>query len=136
MKLLIVCYSSMMGRGSAPGEHRGGRKKGTVNKRTRELVAILDAAGYCPLADLIWGTAQAKKEYERCDEIYDAIVDKKVANGITTPTQDMGPVYLKQICDNAVDMLPYLYPKRKSIEFDGKNADTLAEVMLKIADRI
>jgi hypothetical protein len=124
-----------MARGAAPGERRGGRAKGTVNKRTRDLIAILDSHGYCPLADLIWGSAVAKKEYERVSEIYDAIQAKRVDADIKTPLQDMAPVYLKQICDNAVDMLPYLYPKRKSIELEGEASDSLTALLKVLADR-
>ena len=38
-----------MPRGSAPGERRGGRKKGTPNKRTTEVAERLAALGCCPI---------------------------------------------------------------------------------------
>jgi hypothetical protein len=45
------------GRGSRPGERRGGRKKGTPNKRTAALraalVAELELSGDTPLAALL-----------------------------------------------------------------------------------
>jgi hypothetical protein len=34
-----------MGRGSKKGEHRGGRKKGILNKSTAEVKALIDQAG-------------------------------------------------------------------------------------------
>ena len=40
-------------RGSAPGERRGGRKKGTPNKRTALLHAAIERAGVTPLEYLL-----------------------------------------------------------------------------------
>lgn len=37
------------GRGSKPGEHRGGRKAGVSNKRTAEQVEAIKASGMTPL---------------------------------------------------------------------------------------
>ncbi len=34
----------MSGRGSAPGEHHGGRKKGTRNKLTADLKSMIEGA--------------------------------------------------------------------------------------------
>lgn len=118
-----------------PGcKKNGGRKKGTPNKDTLDLVKALNDAGYSPIADLIFVSEQAKKEYERCDEIYDAIQDTKKKNGITTPTQDMAPVYLGLIEKTAADIMPYLFPKRKSVEIkdpDG-TVKSLADLMREV----
>jgi len=45
-----------MPRGSKPGEHRGGRKKGTPNKRTelQELIAEAKAKGFVPLEYMLY----------------------------------------------------------------------------------
>lgn len=40
-----------MGRGSRPGEHRGGRKKGVPNRATREIKAVIEAT--IPLVERI-----------------------------------------------------------------------------------
>lgn len=37
-----------MPRGSRPGERRGGRQKGTPNKKTAEIVAAAEASGEMP----------------------------------------------------------------------------------------
>lgn len=37
------------GRGSKPGERRGGRQRGTPNKRTAEVAAAIAATGMTPL---------------------------------------------------------------------------------------
>src|SRR6516225_1436481 len=42
-----------MPRGSAPGERRGGRQKGTLNKRTTEMLAEIEAGGEMPLAYML-----------------------------------------------------------------------------------
>ena len=42
-----------MPRGSAPGERRGGRQKGTLNKRTAEMLAEIEAGGEMPLAYML-----------------------------------------------------------------------------------
>lgn len=39
----------MAGRGSAPGERRGGRKKGTPNKASAAKEALIAASGLTPL---------------------------------------------------------------------------------------
>jgi len=39
----------MAGGGAKPGERRGGRAKGTPNKRTAEKVAEVEASGLTPL---------------------------------------------------------------------------------------
>ncbi len=36
-------------RGSKPGEHRGGRKKGTPNKNTQAARDMMDAMGFNPI---------------------------------------------------------------------------------------
>ena len=38
-----------MPRGSKPGEHRGGRRAGTPNKRTLDVIERLDALGCDPI---------------------------------------------------------------------------------------
>ena len=42
-----------MPRGSAPGERRGGRQKGTLNERTAEMLAEIEAGGEMPLAFML-----------------------------------------------------------------------------------
>lgn len=120
-----------------PGHPNSGRRKGTPNKRTRELIAILDEHGYCPIADLIETAALAKKEYQRCELIHDAICDSKAVQGIRTPTQDTAPQYLALIQKSAAEIAPYLFPRRKAIEFNDPNgtaANTLTAIFKRIAD--
>ncbi len=43
----------MAGRGSAPGERRGGRKKGTPNKTTAEIKALAQEQGPAAIKKLV-----------------------------------------------------------------------------------
>jgi hypothetical protein len=127
-----------MARGSAPGERRGGRQKGALNKRTRELIEILDARGYCAVSELIEVGALARKEYERAEEIYDAIQEKRISHDLVPLTESVAPTYLKIMQQSAAELMPYMYPKRKAIELTGKDgADFLrsfADIIKQVAD--
>lgn len=58
----------MAGRGSAPGERRGGRQKGTPNKLKAERVAALTPpAGETPLAYMLRVMNDPKAEARRRD---------------------------------------------------------------------
>src|ERR1700682_6035737 len=62
----------MAGGGSRPGERRGGRKRGTVNKRTAaqlQLRATLLANGITPLEYMLSVMRNAHAEPERRDEM-------------------------------------------------------------------
>lgn len=125
-----------MARGHQIGTPKtGGRKKGTLNKRTRELIEILDSHGYCPISELIEVAVLARKEYERVETIYDAIEDKKTLAGITTPTVDMAPQYLKIMQDSARDIAPYAHAKRRPVDSDGKE-DQSEKTLLEILHRL
>lgn len=118
-----------MARGHQIGTPKtGGRKKGTLNKRTRELIEILDSHGYCPISELIEVAVLARKEY-------DAIEDKKTLAGITTPTVDTAPQYLKIMQDSARDIAPYAHAKRRPVDSDGKE-DQSEKTLLEILHRL
>lgn len=115
----------------------GGRKKGATNKRTRDLITILDAAGYCPIAKLIEASEIASQEIERIGAIYDAIEERRSDRGMAPLTDEM-PNYLKVIQKSAEAIAPYLYPKRKAVELSapgGKDIfDSLTQVFKRVAD--
>ena len=50
---LVDIARSYAVRGSLPGERRGGRQKGTLNKRTVEMLAEIEAGGEMPLAYML-----------------------------------------------------------------------------------
>lgn len=103
----------------------GGREKGTPNKRTQELVDILEEKGFSPASEIIRLYRRAWKEYRRYDEIYDAIQDERTNHEIKVPlTYDAIP-HLKLALDAAKELMNYVYPKRKAIEITGKNGGPL-----------
>lgn len=115
-----------------------GRRKGVGNKRTRDLIEILDKAGYCPIADLIEVAAIARKEYERSEEIFDLIQEKRVDVGMMPLSESEAPTYLKIIQTSAAQIAPYVYPKKKSVEIKGEDGkdlfESLTAVFKKLAD--
>jgi hypothetical protein len=58
-----------MPRGSRPGERRGGRRKGTPNKRTVERYAEIAASGEMPLAYMLRVMRDETSDRERRDEM-------------------------------------------------------------------
>lgn len=90
--------------GAKPGERRGGRKKGTPNKITLDLIQTLQAKGFDPAAELVKTHAEAMKLYRK--KMKD---DRGWGAG---PALDIA-----QRC--ASDLMEYVYPKRKSVELTG-----------------
>lgn len=89
----------MGARGPKPGKIKtGGRKKGTPNKLTLELVKILESAGFDPAAKLIELTLKAEESYERHK------------NG------ESGPGYLATASKNCTEIMRFVYPTRKAVD--------------------
>ncbi len=83
-----------MSRGAKPGEYRGGRKKGTPNKRTADIQARLDKMG----CDPIEGMARIAK---------DAMKAKNPNLALTAYKE----------------LAQYVAPKRKSVEMKAEIRD-------------
>ncbi len=114
-------------------------RKGIPNKRTHNLVAILDAAGFCPVAKLIQTYERAEKEYLRAEEIHDAIQDNRADKGMLPLNSSEATQWLSIAKDCAKDLMPYMYPKRKAIEFvdpDGKPLFSFADLVKRAADDV
>jgi hypothetical protein len=107
----------MAGRhGSAPGERRGGRKRGTPNKITQNVIAELEALGYHPIAELIEIIRDAKEEFARSQEIHDKIQENRDDAEIKGYVQDTGPQYLSIAAKAAGDLMKFVYPTRKAVD--------------------
>lgn len=126
----------MAGRnGSAPGERRGGREKGTPNKRTWDLVQKLEELGFDPAAKLIQLTLDAEAEYARSKEIHDRIQENRDDADIKGYFADTGPAYLGIASRNCADLLKFVYPQRKAVDVTsgGQNVfQSFSDVVKKV----
>jgi hypothetical protein len=101
----------------AKGRKTGGKVKGSVNKRTKEFLAVLEQHNFCPASAMIAIHKEAMKTYENYGVIYDAICDaKEEKEGYSAPVQDNAHTYLKIAGDMAKEISSYAYAKRKAIE--------------------
>lgn len=98
-----------MPRGSAPGERRGGRKKGVPNKKTAALQEQVASTGMTPLEVMLDNMRFA---YDQAQELADS----------ADPEDQVKLRTLRGIAqDCAKDAAPYLHPKLTSIEHGGKD---------------
>ena len=96
-----------MPRGSRPGERRGGRKKGTPNKKTAELQARVAAEGITPLEVMV-GAMRAL--WAKNEAVAAAAIAK--------------------------DAAPYLHPRLASVEYSGPYPGPIQVEEWADADRI
>lgn len=94
---------------------------GSLNRRSKDFLAILEKHNFCPASALIECYQDAKKTYDNYGVIYDAICDAKEIksreNGYAAvPPEDNAHKYLKIAADIAKDLSGYAYPKLKAIE--------------------
>jgi len=95
------------GRRPAKGERTigAGRKKGTPNKKTVELMQVLEKHNFDPGEELIYCYRQAK-------QIFDLRKKRGNLAGALTALDRMTEV--------AEDIAQYVYPKKKAIEHSGE----------------
>lgn len=95
-----------------------GRPAGSLNRRSIEFRAVLEAAGFCPATAMMdtYKTALTKFA-EEC---------AKEDNGRISPMESHAAKYLKIASDNAADLASYTYPKLKAIE--QKKSDPLSDM--------
>lgn len=101
-----------------PGQPRlpgAGRKKGTLNKRNQELLAILEARDFSPADKLIGYCEQIEK-----------IIALRLRNGNLA-----GALVALEKAGNIVgDIAQYAYPKKKAVEHSGEvGVKTFADFM-------
>lgn len=95
-----------MPRGSAPGERRGGRQKGTPNKKTQDLQALLEKIGVTP-GELMGRIAKG----EAIEALH--VLDREA--GITDKKRKVYPT-VDQMQSADKELCRYIYPQRKAIE--------------------
>ncbi len=86
-----------------PGHKKiGGKKIGSVNKRTKEFEAILEKHNFIPAEAQIEVYRRAEIDYEEAHEIQDI---------------DLALKALKIMSETSRDLCAYAYPKLKAIDF-------------------
>ena len=121
--------------GSKPGERRGGRQKGTPNKRTVELIERAEASGITMPADMM--LALAKDAYERW------LLHRDPQTGLClVPTWREGageePEKIeiidwgKRAMGYAAECAPYYHPTMKAIEATHDVTDTFEALVREI----
>lgn len=123
--------------GNAGRKKAGGRKAGTPNKRTLDLVAQLRKIGYDPVAELIEAGNLAKQEWlahaERLEAIDEALQNETFSPKLLTNLSDKPYEYLKIMQGTAAAVMPYLFPKRKAVEITGEDGGDIFKTFGDIA---
>lgn len=110
----------MAGKGSAPGERRGGRTKGTPNRFTANIILDLERLGFNPIEKQIEVHAEAMKLYRHKIE-----QQKGVGAGPCLDTAERA----------ITSIMKYVYPTRRPVDDAGK-ADDAAISLLEILHRL
>lgn len=112
-----------------------GRPENQFSLRTKSLLQILEQHGYSPAAEIIKTAKLANLEYERCKEVYDAIQAKRAVKGMP-PTQNEAASFLRIMGDCAKDIMPYAYPKLKSIEVNPLGGENLFKSFIDMVKQV
>lgn len=118
-----------MARGSAPGERRGGRRKGSLNKINAEVAEQLASLGCNPIA----GMARIALGQVRCSLCLGAksatykdgrAVPPGTAEAVVAPcahcyATGLEPVGIDLTAKMFAELAQYVAPKRKAVEVSG-----------------
>lgn len=137
----IASLKGMAGKGSAPGERRGGRQKGTPNQITKDVAARLAAIGCDPIigmAQLAMGIA----ECTHCGARGKVLNPDNPMRKIPCPAchgtkRELVAIELRARMFS--ELANYVAPKRKSIEHvEDPNAggDRIAHNPVEVARRV
>lgn len=104
-----------------PSNWKGGRPKGSQNKRTVAFLEVLERNDFCPAEALIECYLEAKKTYDNYAVIHAAITQARenqnqVDGSCASPTEDKAHIYLKIAMEAAKDLATYAFPKLKAVE--------------------
>lgn len=126
--------------GSKPGERRGGRKKGSLNKQTLVIRQQVEATGLTPLDVMLDNMRHA---YDQAKELESAI-GPEMLKGVEDNPQKAFERLLSEVkrsvgyravaADAAKDAAPYCHPRLASTEVTGKDGGALIVQVFKFAD--
>jgi hypothetical protein len=104
--------------GSAPSERRGGRVKGSVNRRTAEIRDLSERLGVDPCGYLL--AIVACPGYLQVP-VFDAATGKPLKGEDGQPVLQYVAVSLRQKLDACRDLMPYIAPRLQSVALSGKD---------------
>lgn len=124
-----------------PGnKESSGRPKGAKNKAPtelrRDLYAALKEEGFDPVAALVKVHKAAWKEFERAEEIFDAVNTERSKAGLDLVTMSEAPSYLRIAESSAAHMWKFLFPQLKSQEFKGDTANQMASAFTQLVKQL
>lgn len=105
----------------SPKTPGSGRKKGSLNRRTRELIEILEEKDFNPAEKLVFVFRKAMKTFQNS----------------YPPSEgpDMRFKYLEIAEKAASDLMQYVYPKRKAVDLTSNGqAFSFADLMKQAAE--
>jgi hypothetical protein len=111
-----------MSRGSQPGERRGGRQKGTPNKKTRQFMERVQASGLVPLEYMLSVMRDETAPPERRDEMAKAaapFVHPRLATTRIQGDKDAPLFDLSALTDNELAFLRRTILKATQIDEGG-----------------
>lgn len=109
----------------APG---AGRKPGTLNKGTLDLMSELEKKHFNIITERLRVYEEAMRGAKEAEDFWDHIGEKLAgANGGKVFIRDPRPEFLKVANSAIADLFNYVYPKRKSIEMTGKDGAPLLQ---------
>lgn len=119
----------------AKGRKTGGRKKGTLNKRTQDLEALLEEMKFCPARALVRSYRLAMKQFKAYDQVAEKILDSDADVEVKDlrrllSSSDAAPTYLRIAETAAKELMQYRFPKRKAVEITGKDGEELEAVQV------
>jgi hypothetical protein len=106
--------------GSRPGERRGGRKKGTPNKKTAALVAKVEASGMTPLEIML---EAAREHHSVAMALEKPLVILNAAGKEQKVVDRLG--LMQSASALAAQAAPYVHPRLAAIEHTGKGGTQL-----------
>ena len=106
------------GAGAKPGERRGGRTKGSLNKSTIAIKDLAEKLGTDPAGYLL-----AIVGCDGCVQVpvIDMATGQPIKGEDGQPVLEWQAITLRQRLDAAKELLPYLAPKLSAVQLSGKD---------------
>lgn len=101
------------------GRKTGGRKKGTPNKLTRDLIGYLEQRQYSPLGEVLDCLEKERPTPEEVKKYKQELVKRGISESEAKPlVRQFANDYLStpQKIDVNMRLMEFVYPKRKSVE--------------------